>query len=100
MEECMFIKADEISEESAIVDSEQTRASSVTVTSWSELSTACSQSSAQTIYLSGAINATNQITIKNSATIIGSPSSYITGGSSTVPFYCSFKRGFSYPCFT
>lgn len=83
------IKADEISEESAIVDSEQTRASSVTVTSWSELSTACSQSSAQTIYLSGAINATNQITIKNSATIIGSPSSYITGGSSTVPFYCS-----------
>ena len=77
------IQTDEISEGSADADSGQTRASSVTVTSWAELENACNQNSPQTIYLSGVINSTSQITFNNSATIIGSSDSYITGGSSS-----------------
>jgi len=73
-------KADELIENSVTTDSEKSRASSVTVSDWDNLSSACSQSSPQTIYLSGAISSTSQITFLNSATIIGNPGSYITGG--------------------
>ncbi|HIJ15549.1 MAG TPA: hypothetical protein HA277_04015, partial [Methanosphaera sp.] len=77
------IKTDENNRESAVADSEQNRASSVTVTNWEDLKTACNQTSPQTIYLSGAINSTSQITFNNDATIIGDSNSYITGGSSS-----------------
>ena len=80
-------QTDEISEESADVDSEPTR---TTITNWADLKTACGQTSAQTIDLSGVITATDSITIKNSVTITGSSSGYITGGSSSyAPFVCS-----------
>ena len=83
------IKTDEISEESATVDSEQTRASSVTVTNWSNLSSECTGSTPKTIYLSGAISCTSTITFGNSATIIGNPNSYITGGKSSIMAFVS-----------
>ena len=81
------IQTDEISEESADVDSEQTR---TTINNWGDLKTACGQTTAQTIDLSGVIIANESITIKNSVTITGSSSGYITGGSSSyTPFICS-----------
>ena len=83
------INTDEISEESAIVDSEPTRATSVTVSDWGDLNTYCTKNSPQTIYLNGAIYATSGITIKNSATIIGNPGSYITGGTNGVTYFKS-----------
>ena len=82
-------QTDEISEESAIVDSEPTRASSVTVTNWSDLSSECTGSTPKTIYLSGAISCTSTITFGNSATIIGNPNSYITGGKSSIMAFVS-----------
>ena len=91
------IKTDEISEESATVDSEQTRASSVTVTNWADLSAECSGSSPKTIYLSGAISSTSQITFGNSATIIGNSNSYITGGkSSRIAFLSSEDKNVTF----
>ena len=81
------IKNDEISEESAIVDSEPTRSTYATVSTWSALNDYCKKTSPQTIHVNGAINATSQITIKNSATIIGDPGSYITGGSNGVTYF-------------
>ena len=87
------IQTDEISEDSADADSEPTRAPSVTVTNWADLSNACGQSSPQTIYMSGVLNANSKITFLNNATIIGTPNSYITGGVSGEPTF--FSSGYS-----
>ena len=76
----------EQTDDSANVES-QTRATSATVTDWSGLNTYCGKNSPQTIYLSGAISASSQIEIKNSATIIGNPGSYITGGTNGVTYF-------------
>ena len=76
----------EQTDDSANVES-QTRATSATVNSWSGLNTYCSLTSPQTIYLSGAISASSQINIKNSATIIGNPGSYITGGTTGITYF-------------
>lgn len=76
----------EQTDDSANVES-QTRATSATVTTWSGLNTYCTLTSPQTIYLSGAISASSQINIKNSATIIGNPGSYITGGTNGVTYF-------------
>ena len=83
------IKTDEISEESAIVDSEQTRATTKHVSSWANLRKYCVKTDDDyVIYLDSVITyESNPIIFANSATIIGTPSNYITGGSSSqIPF--------------
>ena len=85
------IQTDEISEESADVDSESTRANIVQVSNWADLKTACESHFTKYISLSGDyITATNGITFGNSATIYGNSHTYITGGSSSItPFISS-----------
>ena len=82
-------QTDEISEESAIVDSEPTRALNMNAGSWTDLKTYGSSPGIDyNIYLTSPItvDSTNLI-FGNSATIIGTPENYITGGSSSqIPF--------------
>ena|GEM_PF-2574059 len=83
------IKTDENSEESAIVDSEPTRTTTKHVSNWANLEYYCEKNNDNyIIYLDDVITyASSTITFKNSATIIGTPDNYITGGSSSViPF--------------
>jgi hypothetical protein len=85
------IKADEISEESAIVDSEPTRATDVNVTNWADLKYYGKSNTNYNIYLKSPITVDNTYFVfGNSATIIGTPDNYITGGSSSkIPFQSS-----------
>ena len=86
------IKTDENSEESAIVDSEPTRANEVNAGDWYTL-----QDYSQTVGTDYTIKLTSPITVatndyilfKNSATIIGTPNNYITGGSSSKTIFQS-----------
>lgn len=86
------IKTDENSEESAIVDSEPTRANVVNAGDWYTL-----QDYSQTVGTDYTIKLTSPITVatndyilfKNSATIIGTPNNYITGGSSSKTIFQS-----------
>ena len=83
------IKTDEISEESAATDSEPTRATSVNAASWSNLKSYGEDSNANyDIYLTSPITVDKTVLIfGNSATIIGTPDNYITGGNSgRIPF--------------
>ena len=72
-------------------DVEQTRGTPTNAADWEDLEDACESSGAKDITLTGTIyNANSQINFKNSATIIGTPNSYITGGVSGTPtFYSS-----------
>ena len=67
------------------------RGTPVNAYTWSELSEKCSSIGAKDITLAGTIyTADSQITFKNSATIIGTSTSYITGGTNALtPFYNS-----------
>ena len=78
------IQTDEISEESADVDSEPTRTTTKHVSNWDDLETYCKKTNDNyVIYLDNIITyGSNPITFKNSATIIGTPNNYITGGNS------------------
>lgn len=69
-------------------DVEQTRGTPTDAYDWSDLEYACESSGAKDITLTGTnYNPTSQITFANSATIIGTESSYITAGTYTgVPF--------------
>jgi len=80
---------DKINNESAIVDSEPTRANDVYVSDWSNLqSYGCLPGTDYTIHLNAPITVDSTVlTFGNSATIIGTPDNYITGGSSSkIPF--------------
>ena len=82
-------QTDEISEESAIADSEPTRTTTKYVNDWTNLRTYSQKTDDDyVIYLNGVITyGSNPIIFGNSATIIGTPSNYITGGSSSqIPF--------------
>ncbi len=85
------IKTDEISEESAKVDSEQTRAFDVNVNTWAGFKTyGASSFMNYNIHLTGPITVDNtNLVFGNSATIIGTPSNYITGGDSTKTIFKS-----------
>ena len=78
------IQTDEISEESPDVDSEPTRTTTKHVSNWDDLETYCKKTNDNyVIYLDNIITyGSNPITFKNSATIIGTPNNYITGGNS------------------
>ena len=83
------IQTDEISEESAIVDSEPTRATNVNASSWSDLKTYGNNPRVTyNITLINNITVDNtELIFRNSATIIGTPDNYITGGNSgKIPF--------------
>ena len=82
------IKNDEISEESAIVDSEPTRATDVDVDNWADLRDFSQKTNANyNIHLTNIITCgSNKISFANSATIIGTPNNYITGSFSGIPF--------------
>ena len=69
-------------------DVEQTRGTPTTAYNWTELKDRCKNTTDMTITLNGTIyNADSQIEFRNSATIIGTESSYITAGTYTgVPF--------------
>ncbi|WP_304102994.1 hypothetical protein [Methanobrevibacter ruminantium] len=69
-------------------DVEQTRGTPTTANNWTELADACENSTDMEITLTGtSYNANRQIYFSNSATIIGTESSYITAGTYTeVPF--------------
>ena len=69
-------------------DVEQTRGTPINAADWDDLEEACESSGAKDITLTGTnYNPTSQITFANSATIIGTESSYITAGTYTgVPF--------------
>jgi len=69
-------------------DVEQTRGAPTTAYNWTELKDRCKNTTDMTITLNGTIyNADSQIEFRNSATIIGTESSYITAGTYTgVPF--------------
>ena len=77
-------QTDEISEESAIVDSEPTRTTTKHVSNWADLEDYCEKNNDNyIIYLDNVITyGSDPITFKNSATIIGTPDNYITGGNS------------------
>ena len=68
-----------------------TRGTAVNASNWSELKTQCESYGAKDINLTGTIyNAISSITFKNSATITGTSTSYITGGTNALtPFYNS-----------
>ena len=71
-------------------DVEQTRGTPTNAADWEDLEDACESSGAKDITLTGTIyNANSQINFKNSATIIGTPNSYITGGVSGKPTFLS-----------
>ena len=82
------IQTDEISAESADVDSEQNRAVRTTVDNWDDLRDSCQNSTDMIITLNGTeYKANSQINFTNSATIIGTSNSYITDGTyHAVPF--------------
>ena len=83
------IKSDEITEELGAEDSEPSRAMNTNAVNWSELKTACYSRSMQVIDLTGTeYTVGDQITFRNSATIRGTSTSYITGGTTSLtPFY-------------
>ena len=93
------IKTDERSEESAIADSEPTRATDVDAANWTAL-----KSYGQTLGTNYNIHLTAPITVdntilnfENSATIIGTPSNYITGGSSSsIPFQSTGSKNIKF----
>ena len=78
------IQTDEISEGSADVDSEPTRGIDVNVNNWAELKNYSENDTVDyNIHLTHSITYdTNPIIFGNSATIIGTPANYITGGDS------------------
>lgn len=82
------INTDENSEESAIADSEQNRAIPITASDWNELKMYCEDGTSYHITLDGSsYNIGEEINFANSATIVGTSTSYITGGSSNIiPF--------------
>ena len=68
-------------------DVEQTRGAPVNAADWDDLEDACESSGAKDITLTGTnYNPTSQINFTNSATIIGTENSYITGTFNGVPF--------------
>ena len=68
-------------------DVEQTRGTPTTAYNWTELEKKCEKSTDYDITLNGTIyNVTSQIVYVNSATIIGTEDSYITGNYNGVPF--------------
>ena len=79
------IKTDEISEESATVDSEPKRSNDAYAANWSALKGyGANEDIDYTIYLTNPITVdSTELTFGNSATIIGTPTNYITGGSSS-----------------
>ena len=86
------IQTDEISEGSADADSEQTRSNDVYVSNWADLKNYSQKTDANyDIHLNDVISiGSAYIDFKNSATIIGTPNNYITGGSSSIiPFQSS-----------
>ena len=84
------IKTDEISEESAIVDSEPTRGTDINVTNWDDLKYYGESTTNYDIHLISPITVGNKgLVFKNSATIIGTPENYITGGSNGVTYFSS-----------
>lgn len=69
---------------------ELNRGTPVNASNWADLETQCESSGSKEITLNGTIyNANTQINFKNSATIIGTPNSYITGGISGDPTFLS-----------
>lgn len=83
------IQTDEISEGSADADSEQTRSNDVYVSNWADLRNYSQDPNTNyDIHLNDVISiGSAYIDFKNSATIIGTPNNYITGGSSSIiPF--------------
>ena len=85
------VKTDETSEESAIVDSEPTRSTDIYVSNWGDLRTYSKKTDDNyIIHLNSVITySSNSITFGNNATIIGSPSNYITGGDSNKILFSS-----------
>ena len=86
------IQTDEISEGSADADSEQTRSNDVYVSNWADLRNYSQDPNTNyDIHLNDVISiGSAYIDFKNSATIIGTPNNYITGGSSSIiPFQSS-----------
>ena len=79
------IQTDEINEESADVDSEPMRSNDAYAANWSALKGyGANEDIDYTIYLTNPITVDNSVlTFGNSATIIGTPTNYITGGSSS-----------------
>ena len=68
-------------------NNELNRGTEVNASNWAELQTQCGSSSSKEITLNGTIyNANSQIYFENSATIIGTENSYITGTYNGVPF--------------
>jgi predicted outer membrane repeat protein len=82
------IQTDEISEESVDVDSEPTRATDADAEDWDDLKYYGSLTTNYNIHLTSPITVDNTVLeFKNSATIIGTPNNYITGGNSgKIPF--------------
>ena len=85
------IQTDEISEGSADTDSEQTRSNDVYVSNWANLRNYSQETNANyDIHLNSVITySSNPIIFGNSATIIGTPSNYITGGNSNKILFSS-----------
>ena len=85
------IQTDEISEGSADADSEQTRSNDVYVSNWADLKNYSQETNANyDIHLNSVITySSNPIIFGNSATIIGTPSNYITGGNSNKILFSS-----------
>ena len=85
------IQTDEISEESANEDSEPMRLNDVYAANWSALKGyGANEDIDYTIYLTNPITVDNSVlTFGNSATIIGTPTNYITGGSSSKIYFQS-----------
>jgi len=68
-------------------NNELNRGTEVNASNWAELQTQCESSGSKEITLNGTIyNANSQIDFENSATIIGTDNSYITGTYNGVPF--------------
>ena len=72
-------------------ENENLRATSVTVTNWSQLAGNASSSGDKTINLASGVTytPTSQIVFGNNAKIVGTSTSYISGSYSGIPFYNS-----------
>ena len=90
-------QTDEISEESADVDSEPTRGTRYAA-NWTALKEYGQGTVSHTIYLTSPITVDNSVLkFGNSATIIGTPNNYITGGNSnTIPFQSTGSKNIKF----
>lgn len=88
-EELEIKETNNVEIDSKDVNSELNRGTPINAANWDDLEEACESSGAKDITLTGTnYNPTSQINFTNSATIIGTDSSYITAGTFTgVPFF-------------